>query len=125
MTDAKNEDPVKAMLEKAQPIIAKLGFGSVVGYCSGMALKKIGKAVAFVIGIGFIGIQAAVSAGYIEVDWNKVKDDAIHQIDTNNDGKLDEKDLQTYWEKVKTVLMNGIPDAGGFSLGFFYGVRYS
>mmetsp|Transcript_37226 Transcript_37226/g.77284 ORF Transcript_37226/g.77284 Transcript_37226/m.77284 type:complete len:124 (-) Transcript_37226:162-533(-) len=122
MTENK-EDPVNAMIEKAKPIIAKLGFGSLVGYCSGMALKKIGKAVAFIIGVGFMGIQGAVSAGYIEVDWNKVKDDAIAQVDTNGDGTLDAEDVKTYWAKVKTVLMNGIPDAGGFSLGFLYGIK--
>lgn len=31
--------------------------------------------------------------------------------------------MKKYWEKVKVILTNNIPDAGGFSLGFFYGLR--
>mmetsp|Transcript_6553 Transcript_6553/g.8516 ORF Transcript_6553/g.8516 Transcript_6553/m.8516 type:complete len:125 (+) Transcript_6553:63-437(+) len=124
MTESK-DDPVNAIIAQAKPIIAKLGFGTVVGYCSGMAMKKIGKAVAFVIGMGFIVVQGAVSAGYIAVDWNKVQSDVVSTVDTNNDGKLDEEDVKAYWANVKKVLINGIPDAGGFSLGFLWGVKYS
>ena len=119
------KDAVETALDKIKPIVAKLGFGSIVGYCSGMALKKIGKAVAFVIGVGFICVQAAVTAGYIDVDWKKVQDDVVKQVDTNADGQLDTEDVKHYWRKVKTILTNGIPDAGGFSLGFLFAVKYS
>lgn len=122
---AEEKDPVNAIIDQAKPILAKLGFGSVVGYCSGMALKKVGKAIAFVFGMGFMAIQGAVYAGYIDgFNWQKVQTDAIKQIDTNSDGKLDEEDLKAYWKKLKAVLVNGIPDAGGFSLGFLWGIKY-
>jgi uncharacterized membrane protein (Fun14 family) len=75
-------DPVEAALDKLKPVLAQVSFGSVVGYCSGMALKKIGKVFAFVIGVGFVGIQSAVHAGYIEVDWAKIQKDAFKPIDT-------------------------------------------
>lgn len=74
-------DPVESAIDKLKPVLQQLSFGSVMGYCSGMAMKKIGKMVAFVIGIGFIGIQSAVSAGYIDVDWGKIKDDALKPLD--------------------------------------------
>jgi uncharacterized membrane protein (Fun14 family) len=77
-----NKDPVEAALDKLKPVLSQVSFGSVVGYCSGMALKKIGKAFAFVIGVGFVGIQSAVHAGYIEVDWGKIQSDALKPIDT-------------------------------------------
>ena len=127
MTESKDtkKDVMEAAIEQAKPIMAKLGFGAVVGYCSGMALKKIGKAVATVIGLGFMAVQGAVYAGYIDVDWKKVQDDVVKSVDTNSDGKLDVEDAKTYWRKVKGVLTNGIPDAGGFSLGFLWAVRYS
>lgn len=69
-------------LDKMKPVLAQLSFGSVMGYCSGMALKKVGKAVAFVVGIGFVGLQTAASMGYINVDWRKVKEDALKPLDT-------------------------------------------
>ena len=76
------QDPVETAIDKLKPVLSQLGFGSVMGYCSGMALKKIGKAVAFAVGVGFICIQGAVSTGYIDVDWNKVKKDSLSKLDT-------------------------------------------
>jgi uncharacterized membrane protein (Fun14 family) len=75
-------DPVEAALDKLKPVLSQVSFGSVVGYCSGMALKKVGKAFAFVIGVGFIGVQSAVHAGYIQVDWGKISKDAFKPLDT-------------------------------------------
>jgi FUN14 domain-containing protein 1 len=77
-----NTDPVESALDKLKPILSQVSFGSVLGYCSGMSLKKLGKAAAFVIGVGFIGVQSAVHAGYINVNWTKIKDDAIKPLDT-------------------------------------------
>jgi uncharacterized membrane protein (Fun14 family) len=77
-----NKDPMETAIDKLKPIISQLGFGSVMGYCSGLAMKKIGKAVAFAVGIGFIAVQTAVSGGYIDVDWGKVKDDSLGKLDT-------------------------------------------
>jgi uncharacterized membrane protein (Fun14 family) len=52
-----------------------------MGYCSGMAFRRAGRALGVVIGIGFIGVQSAASLGYIDVDWTKVKNDAIKPLD--------------------------------------------
>lgn len=93
-----------------------------MGYCSGVATKKIGQAMAFLVGVAFIALQSAVYTGYIEVDWDKMQKDAIKAVDTNSDGEISEKDLHNYLTKVKAILTNNIPDASGFSLGFLYGV---
>ena len=76
------QDPVEQTIEKLKPLLSELSFGSVVGYCSGYAMKKVGKAMAFVIGVGFIGVQTVVHFGYIDVNWTKVRDDAIKPLDT-------------------------------------------
>lgn len=75
-------DPVNQLIEKAKPQISKLTFGGVVGYCSGAAAKKVGKAIAVLAGLTFIAIQSAVHTGYISVDWDKIKDDAVAKVDT-------------------------------------------
>jgi uncharacterized membrane protein (Fun14 family) len=82
MVEHKDTDPVEQALEKLKPVLQQVSFGSVVGYCSGTALKKIGKAMAFVIGVGFISLQSAANAGYIDVNWGKLQEDAIKPIDT-------------------------------------------
>ena len=75
-----SSDPMAMAIDKAKPIIAKISFGTIMGYCSGYALKKAGKLAAIVLGAGFIAVQTCVSYGYLEVDWNKVKDDAVKKV---------------------------------------------
>lgn len=67
MTDGAvdKNDPINQLLDKAKPIISKISFGSIVGYCSGAAAKKIGKAVAILCGLGFIAIQSGKNS-----TWN-------------------------------------------------------
>lgn len=100
MTENK-KDVVEEAIEKAKPILAKLSFGALMGYCSGIALKKVGKAVAFIVGIGFIGLQTASSSGYIAVDWSKFLDDLKMKVDENKDGVIDGEDVKVRraWDK--------------------------
>jgi len=75
-------DAVEAAIEKLKPILSKLSFGAIMGYTSGYATKKVGKVAAFVVGAGFIFLQSLAVAGYIEIDWMKIKDSAIKKCDT-------------------------------------------
>ena len=118
------KDKIEELIEASKPVLAKIGFGSIMGYCSGMALQKVGKAVAFVVGMGFIALQSAASMGYIQIDWKKVQLSIKTNVDTNDDGSLNADDLKEYWKRFKRIMSNKLPDAGGFTLGFLYGVRY-
>ena len=111
--------------DKLKPALTKITFGSLVGYCSGVATKKIGRALAIVAGVGFMLVQGAVYSGYIDVDWKKVQDDVASKVDANKDGALNAEDAKEYWKKLKAILTHNIPNAGGFSLGFLYGVTYA
>ena len=75
-------DQVTELIKANGPAMNQMGFGGVMGYCSGMAFRRVGRFVGVVVGLGFMGAQFASSTGYIDVDWNKVKTDAIKQIDT-------------------------------------------
>ena len=75
-------DAVEKAISMLKPVVAKLGFGAVMGYCSGYAVKKVGKAAAFTVGLIFMGLQGLAVSGYIEIDWMKVKDDAVAAVDT-------------------------------------------
>jgi len=121
---AEKQDPVEAIIDKAKPLLANLSFGAMMGYCSGYALKKVGRALALIIGMGFIGLQVAATSGYIQIDWNKLKVDFVKRVDTSGDGVFDAEDAKEYWRRLKKVLTYRVPSAGGFSLGFLYGVRH-
>jgi len=118
-----DNDAIDSALEKLKPVVSKLTIGSIIGYCSGAATKKVGKAIAIVMGVGFMIVQSAVYSGYVAVDWKKVKKDAVSKVDTDGDGKLTVDDVKNYWKKIKTILTTGVPDASGFSVGFLYGLR--
>ena len=77
-----NDDPINQLIDKAKPHLSTITFGGVVGYCSGAAAKQIGKAVAVMAGLIFIVVQSAVYTGYVAVDWEKVKDDALAKVGT-------------------------------------------
>ena len=56
------------------PRTGTMSFGSLAGFCSGYALKGIGRAGAFTVGCLFMGLTGLQRAGYIEVNWNKVEE---------------------------------------------------
>ena len=119
MTEKK--DAVEQVIEKSKPILANIGMGGIVGFTSGIALKKIGKALAVVIGTGFIGLQLASVMGYVDVKWDNVAQSAKTKMDANQDGILDTEDVKEWWKRLKKLLTYKIPSAGGFSVGFLYG----
>lgn len=77
-----DKDILEVYLGNTQPALGQMGFGGVMGYCSGLAFRKAGKLVGVVVGIGFIGAQLAASSGYVEVNWDKISKDAIKPWDT-------------------------------------------
>ena len=83
MTEKK--DAVEQVIEKSKPILANIGMGGIVGFTSGIALKKIGKALAVVIGTGFIGLQLASVMGFVDVKWDHVAQSAKTKMDVNQD----------------------------------------
>eukprot|EP00816_Leptocylindrus_hargravesii_P013212 CAMPEP_0196811516 /NCGR_PEP_ID=MMETSP1362-20130617/18180_1 /TAXON_ID=163516 /ORGANISM="Leptocylindrus danicus, Strain CCMP1856" /LENGTH=123 /DNA_ID=CAMNT_0042186827 /DNA_START=52 /DNA_END=423 /DNA_ORIENTATION=+ len=118
-----NDDPMANAISKIKPLLSKMTFGSVIGYCSGTAAKTVGKALAIGIGFIYIAVQSAAYSGYIDVNWDKVQKEAISKIDTDGDGKITEEDVQAYWAKLKKMLTYNLPSASGFSIGFLYGLR--
>jgi len=64
-------------------------------------------------------------SGYVSVDWKKLQDDAVSKVDVDGDGELTVSDAKVYWEKAKKILTLNIPSAGGFTMGFMYGLTYN
>lgn len=120
-----DDDEISLFIEKLKPYAGKITFGTVVGYCSGAAAKKIGRLVAVLTGVAFILIQTAASYKYIQIDWEQVKSDAMSKVDSNGDKSISVEDAKYYWKRFKSIMTKNLPSAGGFSLGFVYGVVYN
>ncbi|CAB9500298.1 FUN14 domain-containing protein 2 [Seminavis robusta] len=104
-------------------IPSQLSYGFVCGYCSGYALKTIGRGAAVVFGLGFMSLQTLSYYGYIEVDHAKLQKDFEKTMDLNKDGKVDQADAQLAMDKIMSVLQYSLPAGGGFGGGFVAGVR--
>jgi uncharacterized membrane protein (Fun14 family) len=78
----------------------KVGYGFLMGYSAGFFVKRASKVVAFGVGGMFALVQALAYNGYIVVNHDKLKKDTESMLDLNNDGKIDEKDLQVAYDKV-------------------------
>ncbi len=44
-------------------------------------------------------------------------------FDLNNDGKVDEQDIQAGYEKLQSVLTYNMPTGGGFTSGLLIGLK--
>jgi uncharacterized membrane protein (Fun14 family) len=75
-------DEMNNLIQQYKPLIQKMTFSSFMGYCSGITAKKVGKSMAFVIGLAFIGLQGLVYKGYIAVDWKEVQGSVVKAVDT-------------------------------------------
>jgi len=122
--DGDGRDPMERIIDMYGPHVMKSGFGGGVGFCSGMAAKKLGYVVAYLVGIGFMGLQVASYNGYIDVDWFAIRDEAVQMLDTDGDGKLDMNDAKRWWNKFKDVMTRALPSSSGFVGGFILGLKY-
>eukprot|EP00747_Dinoflagellata_sp_TGD_P167716 gnl/TRDRNA2_/TRDRNA2_192664_c0_seq1.p1 gnl/TRDRNA2_/TRDRNA2_192664_c0~~gnl/TRDRNA2_/TRDRNA2_192664_c0_seq1.p1 ORF type:complete len:173 (+),score=47.98 gnl/TRDRNA2_/TRDRNA2_192664_c0_seq1:86-604(+) len=106
------------------PIGGGISVGTVFGFTAGFALKKVGKAAAFIFGSIFALQQTLAYFDYVSMNWPKIEKDMMMILDTNKDGKIDDKDFSVYYLQVLKVLQgNQMPCAGGFTAGFLYGVK--
>lgn len=76
------------LVTKYKPLLQKLSISSIVGYCSGVTAKRVGKSLAFIAGLGFVALQALAHKGFVTVDWKKVQKSTIEKLDTVRVGEL-------------------------------------
>ncbi|TDH67753.1 hypothetical protein CCR75_005316 [Bremia lactucae] len=122
---AKKGDSFEQMIDVVLANCGGLTLAGGLGFCSGYALKQVGKAAALAVGIFFIVGQAAAYSGYIEINWGKVQKDMNKQVDHNGDGKIDSKDVKLWYRKLYTILKKNLSSSAGFSTGFALGIYCS
>lgn len=99
----------------AQPYIGQITFGGLAGFVTGYALKKIGKVLAVVLGLGFILLQLLAYAGYVQIDWVRIQQSVQPLLSQDN--------LRTGWDQLVRLLTYNLPFAGGFTVGLLIGLR--
>ncbi|TMW57492.1 hypothetical protein Poli38472_003417 [Pythium oligandrum] len=103
----------------------EITLSGVLGFCSGYALKEVGKLAAVTVGTLFVLAQVAASKGYIQINWTKVNKDVIEAVDPDGDGKLTKKDLEIGYQRLMKILKTNLPSSAGFAGGFLVGVSSS
>ena len=100
------------MVEILTPLLTQLGVGGIAGLCVGYALMKIGRLVALVLGIAFLGLQALAYKGIIYINYTALQDWA--------NGVIGQIGIA---EGVLTTLISNLPFAASFLVGFYLGVK--
>ncbi len=75
-------DDFHSILAPYIPLLQRLTLSSVLGYCSAITAKRIGKSLAFTVGLGFIVCQGLVYKGIVNVDWKQVEKSVAQVVDT-------------------------------------------
>ena len=121
--DGRAWDVLDALFRKAVELLPTEGggviaSGALVGYCSAIALRDVGRAAAAALGFVFLLFQGAASLGYVDINTDKLESDLTARLDMDGDGKLTAEDLRLLYEKAKQML----PSTAGFGAGFALGL---
>ncbi|KAG0363857.1 FUN14 domain-containing protein 1 [Gamsiella multidivaricata] len=110
-----------------EPLInsKELTFGTAMGLCSGYLVKKLGKLMMLVVGLGFVSLQLLANSGYVKVNWVLVESKFMDRFDVDKDGKVTMNDAKHGFRWLIGLLTNNFQFkstfVGGFVLGFRYG----
>ena len=77
-----SDSDLHSLLAPYTPFLQTLTLSSFLGYCSAITAKRIGKSLAFTIGLGFIVCQGLVYKGFVTVDWKEVEKSVAQVVDT-------------------------------------------
>ncbi len=102
-------------LERIAPYLEQLSFGLIAGFAAGYALKKVGKLMAFAVGLLFVSLQVLAYFGFVTINWVEVQ----HQVDPLLEGES----LERAWRWLLGVLTYNITFAAAFVPGFLVGLR--
>lgn len=101
----------------------EIGIGCLAGVASGYTVKQVSKVLALLIGVSFVGVQAARSKGWITPHWDKMQTELVQNCDMNGDGKITFEDLQIGIQKLTNFLGAGLPSVSSFLAGFYFGLK--
>jgi uncharacterized membrane protein (Fun14 family) len=95
------------LVEILTPLLTQLGVGGIAGLCVGYALKKIGKLVAILLGIAFLGLEILAWKGIISINYDALAawaNEGFSQVGVA--------------EGILTTIIGNLPFAASFLVGF-------
>jgi uncharacterized membrane protein (Fun14 family) len=90
-----------------------VSLGSVLGFATGYACKRIGQLLLAAVGIQVVALQLMARRGWVVVNWRSIERDLAPHVE--RDG------VDRVLEEFKFKL----PFAGAFTAGMFAGVRWT
>ncbi|KAL4506541.1 hypothetical protein ABPG72_000112 [Tetrahymena utriculariae] len=131
MTDNKDDSAVQKQFSKymefynlhKQATAQEITLGTVFGYCSGAFTRRMARIGVFVSGGLFVTAQLLSFQGYVNIEWNKMEQDAVKALDQNGDNKIDMQDFKIIYDKYLSTLQYRLPSSTGFAAGFLLGWR--
>lgn len=114
----------KHLQQNASTYTKEFGVSGIMGAAVGVATKRLTSDALYGAGLAFAGLQCLSYVGFITIHWNAAQKFLEEKADLNKDGKLDVQDVKIFFQKVMTFLSRGLPDAAGFTSGFFVGIKY-
>ena len=100
------------MVEVVTPLLTQLGVGGIAGLCVGYALMKIGRFVALILGIAFLGLEGLAYKGIININYVALEEWV--------NGMIGQVGIA---EGILTTVISNLPFAASFLAGFYLGVK--
>eukprot|EP00186_Timspurckia_oligopyrenoides_P002830 CAMPEP_0182445972 /NCGR_PEP_ID=MMETSP1172-20130603/3902_1 /TAXON_ID=708627 /ORGANISM="Timspurckia oligopyrenoides, Strain CCMP3278" /LENGTH=331 /DNA_ID=CAMNT_0024641823 /DNA_START=126 /DNA_END=1118 /DNA_ORIENTATION=- len=108
--------------EELGTAIAQLSVGSLAGFTSAIALKRIGKVASFGVGFIFVILQGLSYSGFVHINWRKLERGYEHALDMDGDGQVTSKDLNLLVDRAGSVLKHQLWSGVGFTFGMLQGM---
>jgi len=100
------------LVEVITPLLTQLGVGGIAGLCVGYALMKIGRFVALILGIAFLGLEGLAYKGIININYVALEEWV--------NGMIGQVGIA---EGILTTVISNLPFAASFLAGFYLGVK--
>jgi uncharacterized membrane protein (Fun14 family) len=97
------------------PLATQLGFGGVIGFVVGYAVRKLLKILAIFVGVIFLFTQYLAWQGFIEIHYNRVYE-AAEGLLQNFGGGVTEFSIPAF-------ITANVPLAGSFVVGLGIGLK--
>lgn len=116
------DDGMRAIEDEAQAANAKgalmsigqqVSFGGMLGYATGFTIRKVGKAVLFLVGTEMVILQYMSYRHWVSVDWHRLSRDLQPRLSKSS------------WDSFVNVLLYRIPFSAAFSGGLIAALRTS
>jgi uncharacterized membrane protein (Fun14 family) len=91
----------------------QLSVGSILGFATGYACKRIGQLLLVIVGIEVVTLQLMARKGWVRVNWRAIERDLAPHVE--RDG----------FERVIEEIKYKVPFAGAFTAGMYAGVRWT